>query len=1111
YVSGSGLWTVGGIAKDASASLSIIATVKASGAYANTAEVTAANETDSDSTPNNQNALEDDQKTVTPVPTALIDLSLNKTASNMTPQVGSNLTFTVSVANAGPSNATGVVVTDLLPSGYTFVSATPSQGSYVSGTGLWTISSIAKDASASLSIIATVKAGGAYANTAEVTAANETDSDSTPNNQNASEDDQKTVTPVPLAGLSGKVYLDRNDNGSVDADETGFPGVTIRLSGKDDLGDSVDLTVLTDADGIFRFADLRPSDSNGYTLTETQPSSYLDGRESVGVVGGVVSGTAPNTGFDDTPANNRITGIHLGAGQSGSDYLFGERGARLNGYVYVDVNGNGGKDAGETGLTGIPVTLSGTTADGVNICTLLACATTTNADGAYAFAGLPVGTYTLVEDQTVVNQIVGADGKPLYTDGKETAGVAGGEVVNNYFGSQEEYNRIRNINLTQALMTSLNGDVTGYLFGEVPRAANPLVLKPPIVNGYVWLDRDHSRQRPVDGSMEGLSGWSVGLFQSQTLLCTVNTDGGGFYQFDNLHCPGYENGLPISSSPRDFSISFSKASNRLANVPISGGGAGEVKQGEIVGITLRDGDEITEQNLPLDPSGIVYDAVTRQPVAGATVRIDYLGAGAFDPAAHLLGGTASQVQVTGADGLYAFFLQNAYPSGEYLLTVAAPAGYLNATSVMIPVCTGIIDALALPTPLLVQGSNVPPPAGTPLHNAATCPSRSAAFTTVAPWAGGQETTQYYFRFNITNGVSAHILNNHIPVDPLQGGNIVMTKTTPLINVSRGDLVPYTITARNTLPGALAAIDIQDLIPPGFKYKQGSASFDDDCDGPLPAVSMEPNVNVRTLTWANHAFTASGTVQACKRIKLMLVVGAGVGEGEYNNQTWSMNSVANVQISNTAVATVRVVPDPTFDCTDIIGKVFDDQNANGYQDEGEPGIPNVRVATARGLLVTTDKEGRFHVACAVIPQAQRGSNFIMKLDERSLPSGYRLTTENPRDVRATRGKLVKLNFGAAIHRVVRVELTDAAFISGKPEATAALAKALDKLPQSLRAKPSVVRLAYQSRGEARNLIEDRLRAVRERLERLWKEQGCCYTLVFEEEVFERPTGKKRGAK
>src|SRR3954451_19129077 len=148
-----------------------------------------------------------------------------------------------------------------------------------------------------------------------------------------------------------------------------------------------------------------------------------------------------------------------------------------------------------------------------------------------------------------------------------------------------------------------------------------------------------------------------------------------------------------------------------------------------------------------------------------------------------------------------------------------------------------------------------------------------------------------------------------------------------------------------------------------------------------------------------------------------------------------------------MAAVRVVPDPVFDCADIIGKEFDDKNVNGYQDAGEPGIPNVRLATTNGILVTTDSEGRLHGACAAIPNADRGSNFVMKLDERTLPSDYRLTTENPRDVRITAGKMSKLNFGATIHRVVRIEVSDAAYeaedLHLKPEWEARVAQ----LPQS----------------------------------------------------------------
>jgi hypothetical protein len=93
-------------------------------------------------------------------------------------------------------------------------------------------------------------------------------------------------------------------------------------------------------------------------------------------------------------------------------------------------------------------------------------------------------------------------------------------------------------------------------------------------------------------------------------------------------------------------------------------------------------------------------------------------------------------------------------------------------------------------------------------------------------------------------------------------------------------------------------------------------------------------------------------------------------------------------------------------------VFEDTNRNGYQDSAEPGVPGVRVVTVNGQLVTTDAQGRYHIACAAVPDARIGSNFVLKVDPRTLPLGWVVTTDNPRSIRLTRGKFGELNFGVA---------------------------------------------------------------------------------------------------
>ncbi len=114
----------------------------------------------------------------------------------------------VRLGNLGPSDATNVVITDLLPAGLTFVSATPSAGTYVSGTGAWSLASVPSGSSTTLAIVATLAQPGLLTNTASRTASDQADpvignnaAQATVNQQSADVRVAKTVSnSAPLPG-----------------------------------------------------------------------------------------------------------------------------------------------------------------------------------------------------------------------------------------------------------------------------------------------------------------------------------------------------------------------------------------------------------------------------------------------------------------------------------------------------------------------------------------------------------------------------------------------------------------------------------------------------------------------------------------------------------------------------------------------------------------------------------------------------------------------------------------------------------------------------------------------------------------------------------------------
>ncbi|NPA31843.1 MAG: DUF11 domain-containing protein, partial [Chloroflexi bacterium] len=195
-------WAVDALQKDERVTLTFQATVNAGGDYTNIAEVTAADQADPDSTPGNRDPNEDDYAAASITYQPEADLELSKSVDPTTAGPGDTVTFTVTVTNNGPNDATGVEVTDQLPGGYAYVSD-DSGGAYDSATGVWTVGALANGASATLTITATVNASGDYTNIAEVTAADQADPDSMPGNGDPNEDDYAAVgiTYQPEADL----------------------------------------------------------------------------------------------------------------------------------------------------------------------------------------------------------------------------------------------------------------------------------------------------------------------------------------------------------------------------------------------------------------------------------------------------------------------------------------------------------------------------------------------------------------------------------------------------------------------------------------------------------------------------------------------------------------------------------------------------------------------------------------------------------------------------------------------------------------------------------------------------------------------------------------------
>ena len=176
---------IGPVASGATVTLTVIVTPDAAATPSVTSTASAAaTETDSNSANNSA--------TVTTNVSPVTDLGVTITPSPSPVFVGQNLTYTVKVTNHGPSAATGVVLTDALPTSATFISANTDTGSaptFSSGTLTTNMGNLAPGATATVSIIVTptaaappsvVATAGVTGNEADTVSSNNTASVTTP-------------------------------------------------------------------------------------------------------------------------------------------------------------------------------------------------------------------------------------------------------------------------------------------------------------------------------------------------------------------------------------------------------------------------------------------------------------------------------------------------------------------------------------------------------------------------------------------------------------------------------------------------------------------------------------------------------------------------------------------------------------------------------------------------------------------------------------------------------------------------------------------------------------------------------------------------------------------
>ena len=562
----------------------------------------------------------------------------------------------VVVTNNGPSESLQTILTDTLPPGSDLVGVISWTKTLPAATGTCPDSGVCTmgqlDAGGQITItvptrLSAYPSGGVATNSATVNTdpANLGGIDTTPldNTANAS-------VNITRASIAGTVFQDRVRDGAnagtpqAAAQEPRISGVSLRITGTDLYGNAVDTTATSDASGNFTFANLSPVDATGYTITQTQPASFINGPVDPPTSGGSEPSNGGTYARGSTSGNSSFAGIVVDGDDTAIRYNFPEiRQPTLSGFVYLDVNANNVRDpATDTGISGATVRL-------LNATTLAQIVTTTTgADGAYSFTGLdPLVVYTLEQPlpTTPANLRNGAVNPGRNGDSDFTTATPQPNTP------VADTDRIAGIDLTNG------ADGTLWNFGERQLAG---------VSGIVYVDKN--RNNALDGSDTGrLAGVTVRLVQGAscaagTDLQSTTTAADGTYAFSGVLA--FQNYLICETQPVGYAVGNANGtagSNQITLTNLAAGGSANNNFGALVGSLTGSVYVDFSPATPANTNNGVRDA-SEAGIAGVVVTLTGTDAA---------GGAVNRTATTDASGNYSFDDLLAAGAGGYTVTEGA--------------------------------------------------------------------------------------------------------------------------------------------------------------------------------------------------------------------------------------------------------------------------------------------------------------------------------------------------------------------------------------------------------------------------------------------------------